>query len=93
MLTLNRILQHGDDVGCFTPVQRKYPDRYEGGFTQKDEPTLCYKGLDCIFFEKHQFLVLRSMNGPINYCGYCSDVAFFIMLCKGVSPGGVFNDY
>lgn len=93
MLTLKQIIRAGENFEVFAPVERAYTDRYTGGFVQKDEPTLCYKGLDCIFFEKHQFLVLRMMNGQVAYCGYCYDLAFFLMLCKGISPGGIFNDY
>ena len=93
MLTLGQIKRAGEDFDVFSLVDRKYTDRYDGGYTQTDEPTLCYKGLDCVFFEAHQFLVLRGMNGQINYSGYCSDLHFFLMLCKGVSPGGIFNDY
>lgn len=93
MLTLKQISRAGEDFEVFAPVTRTYTDRYVGGFSQKGETTLCYKGLDCIFFEKSQFLVLRAMNGQILYCGYCYDLSFFLMLCKGLSPGGMFNDY
>lgn len=93
MLTLDQIIRAGEDFDVFTSVDRKYSDKYEGGFTQENQPTLCYHGLDCIFFEKHQFLVLRWMDGQIAYCGYCVDLDFFVLLCKGISPGGIFNDY
>ena len=93
MLTTEQIVKAGESFDVFTPVDRVYSDRYSWGFTQKGEQTLCYKGLDCIFFEEHQFLVLRGMSGHIEYSGYCCDLYFFLMLCKHLSPGGIFNDF
>ena len=92
MLELHQIKRSGEEFEVFTEVNRQYTTKYEGGFTQDGEPTLCYKGLDCIFFEQHQFLVLRSINGQINYSGYCESLSFFLMLCRGISPGGMFNE-
>lgn len=93
MLTIEQIKRVNEQFEVFSPVDRKYNDSYSGGFTQEDEQTLCYKGLDCIFFEKHQFLVLREMYGQIVYSGYCDNLPFFLLLCKGISPGGIFNEY
>lgn len=90
MLTLNQIKRCGEDFDVFTAVDRKYPERCHG-FAQTDEPTLCYKGLDCIFSEKRQFLILRYMNSEICYAGYCNELSFFLMLCTGIAPGGIFN--
>jgi hypothetical protein len=92
-LTLNEIMHAGEKFLIFSPVDRKYSDRYDGGFTQTTEQTVCYKGLDCIFFEKYQFLVLRWMNGKTAYCGYCCELDFFLKLCEGIAPGGIFNNY
>ena len=93
MLTIEEISHAGEQFDVFTKVGREYGEKYFGWFTQVDEPTLCYNGLDCIFFEKQQYLVLRWMNGGIVYCGYCDSIDFFIMLCNGASPGGIFNKY
>ena len=93
MLTSEQIVKAGEEFDVFTPVDRAYGDCYSGGFIQKSEQTLCYKGLDCIFFEEHQFLVLRGIRGHIEYSGYCYDLYFFLMLCKHLSPGGIFNEF
>lgn len=93
MLTIEQIKKAGESFDVFTSVDRVYDDCYSGGFIQKDEQTLCYKGLDCIFFQKHQFLVLRENGRHILYVGYCYDLYFFLLLCKHLSPGGIFNDF
>lgn len=92
MLSLDQIRRCGEGFDVFTPVSRKYKNLCQG-YTQTNETTLCYKGLDCIFFEESQFLVLRCMNDEICYVGFCSELSFFLMLCRGISPGGIFNDY
>ena len=77
MLRIHEIIRSGQDFDVFNPVDRIYEDRYGGGYVQKTETTLCYKGLDCIFFERRQFLVLRHMLGQICYAGYCDNIKFF----------------
>ena len=93
MMTTQQIIKAGEEFDVFTPVNRKHEGRFGEGFSQTKQQTLCYKGLDCVFWEEEQFLLLVGLDGGVCYAGYCDQLGFFLELCRHISPGGVFNDY
>lgn len=93
-LTLSQIKEPvGEDCWeTFYDTGFPLPRKKFGGHDMSQVTPLCYKGLFCLFKEDVQFLVL-IFKKVVVYQGYCDNINFFLSLCRGISPGGIWNDF